>query len=295
MIPNRSFALMFIKHKMKEIKGWYLAILLLLFAMKGVAQLDFPPFRPHLYAESTHYQIWKSDFEQILNLDKMSANDYWNQFINVYKAKPLMPHSIIYFFRRGVDHDADAFCDTYFRVSNQLPLLEDQYYKVENVLMRGYCTSTFSLYDQKLIDRLRYIDSTDQLFRSERSYDESQQKALDSLNALEVDYIMQAYGYPSRSMVGVRYEGVVARVILHSTLGQMEKYLPVIKRYSFEDNLPKTYYACLVDRIAILKGEHQVYGTQFYSLDEDALTPYGIVDLEKVNQSRIKLGLEPLE
>jgi hypothetical protein len=274
--------------------GWCLTILLLLLSLEGASQVDFPPYRPQLYADSTYYKFWKADFEEISRVEEMSASDYWNQFIDVYKAKPVKPQLVIYFFRRGVDHDADAFCDTYFQIGRDLTVLEDQYYRNENILMRRYCTATFALYDHELIGRLNDIDSTDQLFRSERSYDESQQKALDSLNTLEVADIIQTYGYPNRSMVGVRYEGVVARVILHSDLGQMEEYLPLVARQCFEEDLPKTYYACLIDRIAILKGEHQVYGTQFYSLDKDTSTPYRLDDLEKVNQSRVKLGLEPL-
>lgn len=72
-----------------------------------------------------------------------------------------------------------------------------------------------------------------------------------------------------------------------------EQYLKLMKK---SDNVLKRDIAYLTDRIAVLKGYPQKYGTQFDpSTINDIYSPYPIKDPLTVNLRRSKMGLEPIE
>src|SRR5205807_6862150 len=55
-----------------------------------------------------------------------------------------------------------------------------------------------------------------------------------------------------------------------------------------------SHFACLLDRVRMSEGRPQVFGSQFVSAGDDAVTPWPIEDPLSVDDRRRLMGLEPL-
>lgn len=88
----------------------------------------------------------------------------------------------------------------------------------------------------------------------------SKMSLMDSLHLVEIEKIIEKYGYPSRSLVGDSVNQAVFYVIQHSN--KIEKYLPIMKKAASKGELKKTSLALMEDRYLMRKGKEQIYGTQ---------------------------------
>lgn len=107
------------------------------------------------------------------------------------------------------------------------------------------------------------------------------------------DRLINKYGFPTPEKVGERMCLIVAMsIIIHSpNVDFMEKYLSDI-----ESVFSKSTLALLQDKISVFKGVPQKYGTQlFYSQSQNQKVFYPIESPEKINQLRMKMGLDTLE
>ena len=68
--------------------------------------------------------------------------------------------------------------------------------------------------------------------------------------------------YPGRSVVGKTLEGAAWSVIYDSSLSEMLNYYPYVETAITDRDLHPKYGAFLLDRINVLKGLPQIYGTQ---------------------------------
>jgi hypothetical protein len=97
---------------------------------------------------------------------------------------------------------------------------------------------------------------------------------MDSINMVRVEKIISKYGYPDKSIVGEELKSVAAFVIIHNPSKQA-KYLQLLWEESKRGNVDKREVAILDDRIQMLKGESQIYGTAMkydsVSLDSNTL------------------------
>lgn len=84
-------------------------------------------------------------------------------------------------------------------------------------------------------------------------------------------------------------------ILLHSDVTLKEKYFHKIKKSVERGDLNKTHLAYFEDKIDLDNGKTQKYGTQML-IDEEGNEILAPIDnLEKVNQRRKKIGLEPLD
>jgi hypothetical protein len=89
------------------------------------------------------------------------------------------------------------------------------------------------------------------------------QDIADRANLAKVEKIIAAYGYPSKSMVGVQNK-VVFMVVQHNDADAQEKYLPLFIRAAETGELDRALLPLMIDRVRTDKGKPQLYGTQLH-------------------------------
>ena len=116
-------------------------------------------------------------------------------------------------------------------------------------------------------------------------------------NAETLKQIIKVIGYPTKEKLGVTAAKAAWMIIQHSIskpefmkycCAELEKLLKQKKGNPIE-------LAFLQDRIAVLEGKNQLYGTQFDWDENGNLSPNAYDDLNKVNERRRNLGMNTLE
>lgn len=128
------------------------------------------------------------------------------------------------------------------------------------------------------------------------SYDVAM-KSLHNENAKILDTIINAIGYPTTDKVGKEANEAAWLIIQHSIekpkfMRKCAKLLEIAVRERKAN--PKSL-AYLTDRIAVLEGTPQLYGTQFDWDEDGMLSPNHFDDFSKVNERRKLIGLTTLE
>ncbi len=127
-------------------------------------------------------------------------------------------------------------------------------------------------------------------------YDEEMEK-LHSSNAAVLNEIIDTIGYPSIDLVGEEASDAAWLVIQHA-IGQpdfMRKCKEMLEISVNKNSANKINLAYLTDRIAVLEGKQQLFGTQFDWDENGELSANLFDDLQSVNQRRKSIGLNSLE
>lgn len=137
-----------------------------------------------------------------------------------------------------------------------------------------------------------YIEEIDTVVLPEFKRTEQLFNQKDSLNYLAIQKYLDRNGYPEISKVGRRQSRAVGYIILHHFDSlTFERYIPVVKNLCMEGEAEWDVFAKMTDKLCIIKGEPQEYGTQ-YDRDANGKTIlYKIDDIEKVNFRRMRIGL----
>jgi outer membrane protein OmpA-like peptidoglycan-associated protein len=137
-----------------------------------------------------------------------------------------------------------------------------------------------------------YIEEIDTVGLPEFKFTEQQAIQKDSFNYLALQRYLDRNRYPEISKVGRRQSRAVGFIILHHFDSlTFERYIPVVKNLCMEGEAEWDVFAKMTDKLCIIKGEPQVYGTQ-YDRDANGRTIlYKIDDIEKVNYRRMRIGL----
>ncbi len=117
------------------------------------------------------------------------------------------------------------------------------------------------------------------------------------------DFLVKIIGenyYPKSSEIGDRPAKAVFLIINHSSdTTILMHYIPMIEDRCKQGEAEWLYYATMYDRLAILKGNPQRYGTQYRQVQgeagEEKYELFPIEDSKNVNKLRKAIGLEPLE
>lgn len=96
-------------------------------------------------------------------------------------------------------------------------------------------------------------------------------------------------------MVGQESSNHYFTLVQHSDFNQdfQQRVLKIMRREVDNKNASGKQYAFLTDRIAITKGEPQVYGTQLLMSGNSKIKP--CIAPDKLNKRRKSVGLEPIE
>ncbi|QEH41281.1 DUF6624 domain-containing protein [Chitinophaga sp. XS-30] len=120
---------------------------------------------------------------------------------------------------------------------------------------------------------------------------------LHNRNAEILNDIIDSIGYPTTDKVGKEASEAAWLVIQHS-IGRpdfMRKCAVLLEKAVIENKANPRSLAYLADRIAVLEGKPQLYGTQFDWDEKGALSPNLFDDVVKVNQRRESVGFNTLE
>lgn len=122
------------------------------------------------------------------------------------------------------------------------------------------------------------------------------QSALDSINQIELEKIIEKYGYPGRDLVGTVLEDAAFYVIQHAPVEYQKKYFPVVKKAAMEKQIEAQLYGYLLDRILMHEGKKQIFGTQaVYNKETHRLEIYPISDMKGLRDLREFMGMDSLE
>lgn len=234
---------------------------------EGVVQKDFE--RGLFYLEETR-NATKGDPEAL------NYADYWNIMMAFIKLQEPKAHKEIA-FQKSIDRNPASLCaliDAFGEKSvkslnTHIPELFkrfhatcDQYREPEESLDPLAYAQAGKL-DPKLVSLLHEIGENDQLFRSKEVIDWSQQTPLDRKNMQLIDSLYQQYKcYIGESLVGKKLSSNMWAVIQHSTIEDMERYLPVIHQGVQAGELHATPLKMLLDRIHTIKHGYQFFGSQ---------------------------------
>ncbi|WP_299890213.1 DUF6624 domain-containing protein [uncultured Lacinutrix sp.] len=117
----------------------------------------------------------------------------------------------------------------------------------------------------------------------------------DSINLIKIQKILDERGWLGQDKIGGRGNSTLFLVIQHSPLEVQEKYLPMMREAVKKNNARASSLALLEDRIAMRKGEKQIYGSQIMRDQETGkyyVSP--LIDPENVDKRRAEVGLAPL-
>jgi len=118
------------------------------------------------------------------------------------------------------------------------------------------------------------------------------QNHIDSSNVAFIENVLNKYGYPGKSLVGIPTNESAWNIIQHSK--KINQYIPIIKKAAEEKELPFYLYAMMFDRQLLSEGKEQVYGSQvqMQKLKNGKVEAFvwPIKDADKVNQLHKEAG-----
>ncbi|MEM1215950.1 MAG: DUF6624 domain-containing protein, partial [Bacteroidota bacterium] len=119
------------------------------------------------------------------------------------------------------------------------------------------------------------------------------QRELDSLNLIELGYIIKEHGYPGRSLVGNQGSAAIY-IIQRADLATQQAYYPLLQTAAEEYELLRSEFAILTDKMRMAQALPQVYGTQVIRTANGMLDFYSIENEAEVEALRREMGLMPL-
>ena len=118
----------------------------------------------------------------------------------------------------------------------------------------------------------------------------------DSINVVKVTNILDEHGWLGADVIGNQGNLTLFLVIQHSHPETQEKYLPMMREAVKKGNAHPAYLAMLEDRVALGKGEKQIYGSQI-GQDQETGEYYvsPLIDPDNVDKRREEVGLGPIQ
>lgn len=131
----------------------------------------------------------------------------------------------------------------------------------------------------------------------ENSIEESMGKA-DSLNLIKAKIIINKYGFPGYSLVGIDGSDEFWAIVQHSDqdIAFQKKVVLLMSGAVKRHNASGDKFALLQDRVLVNEGRKQIYGTQVHvSTITHHASPFPIQDSVNVDARRKSVGLQSLE
>ena len=118
---------------------------------------------------------------------------------------------------------------------------------------------------------------------------------IDSTNLVQVEALINKYGWMGRSVVGDKANSALFFVIQHADIETQLKYVALLqKSVEVGESMPSNL-ALMQDRILMRQGKKQIYGSQLILNASGEQVFYPIEDEKNVNVRRAKIGMQSLE
>jgi hypothetical protein len=121
-------------------------------------------------------------------------------------------------------------------------------------------------------------------------------EALHLTNASLLEAFMGEHGWPSRTVLGEEAAAAAMLILQHaiSRPDLQRGALGLLAAAAEAGEASPVDAAYLADRIAVLEGKPQLFGSQFDWDESGALSPAPILDPDSVDERRAQLGLPPI-
>ena len=119
-------------------------------------------------------------------------------------------------------------------------------------------------------------------------------RAQDAKHIARLREIIAEHGWPGLSLVGEEAARGAFLVLQHADLDTQKELLPVLREATDAGESPSTALPLLEDRVRMLDGEDQIYGSQFFHDAEGKPALWPIENEAHVDERRAAVGLEPL-
>lgn len=186
-------------------------------------------------------------------------------------------------------------------------LVKNQYYEKGKLIRTEYLDKNIKTNDS-LIEVLNVIDKefathntalTDSINahlkdKIERLNFEHQLQYLDSLSFNQITHIIDLFGYPSKAIAG-ESNSIPFYILSFAPLQIKEKYLNQLILAADRDDIAWKSLAFFIDKIKVAKGEKQIYGTQGTYDARYNFTMHPVIEPEKLNERRLRVGLEKVD
>lgn len=117
----------------------------------------------------------------------------------------------------------------------------------------------------------------------------------DSINLIQVEAIIEKYGWLGYNEIGSQANSTLFMVIQHSNLKTWQKFLPIMKAAVANGKAKAKELALLEDRLNLYEGQKQNYGSQiFWSFTKNKYFVLPLNDPDNVDKRRAEVGLSPL-
>lgn len=146
---------------------------------------------------------------------------------------------------------------------------------------------------------LEQIREADQAVRRNLNYLDSEQvekmRTVDAVNRKRLKEIIMLIGWPSKELVGENASSGAFLVAQHAheDLGFMKEVFSHIEADYRKQKVSPSQYALMYDRIKMLEGKPQRFGTQF-NKNSSGCHAWKMEEPEKVDEYRAQMGLDNL-
>jgi hypothetical protein len=158
--------------------------------------------------------------------------------------------------------------------------------------------------DNSIAAELLAMEAADRSLRAELANDGSlfdgyhpRMRQIHEHNANRLAQIIAQIGWPAPSIVGEDAARSAFLIVQHaiSCPAFMRSCLPLLERAAQIGEVPQIEVAMLTDRMLVLSGKPQIYGTQFDWDETGQMSPQPIENIERADQLRKAAGMETLE
>lgn len=148
---------------------------------------------------------------------------------------------------------------------------------------------------KKIAEILEEIYSLDQNMRSSGNHTDINHK-IDKQNLIKVVSLIEKCGMPTLKEVSKKQMSAIWLVFQHADNTNRKKYFPLLKKSAKNGDLNKSNIAIMEDRILMLDGKPQIYGSQ---ISQNTQTKkwelYELESPETVDKRRAEVGLGSLK
>lgn len=152
---------------------------------------------------------------------------------------------------------------------------------------------------QSIKTELEQIREADQAVRRNLNYLDSEQvekmRAVDAVNRKRLKEIIAQIGWPSKELVGENASSGAFLVAQHAPddLEFMKEVFSYIEADYRKQKASPSQYALMYDRIKMVEGKPQRFGTQF-NINSSGCRPWKLEEPQKVDEYRSQMGLDNL-
>jgi hypothetical protein len=149
--------------------------------------------------------------------------------------------------------------------------------------------------DQKYRNQMEMVQATYGGDSKEMLQLEQNMKDADSVDLVKVEAIVSKFGWLGADVIGDQGNSTLFMVIQHADLQPQEKYLPIIRDAVAHNKAKASDLALLEDRVALLEGKEQIYGSQLtWNMKTNTFIVAPLSDPDNVDKRRADVGLPPM-